>query len=248
MAPDHLVVAIAYLSARIAKECGVENYIEQCMFNTPPGTSMKMDFARNLAMIEIVSELADKNINIIRETRAGLAYFVPRDNVAKGQLVSSTIMQMALKPHIVHVVSYSEATHAATPSDVIESCQLIQRVIQDSLHGLPDLTQDLDVIKRKEELLRDARILLDRFSLLGQSMGISSPYTSSIVLTEAVRCGLFDAPQLRNNSIAKGIIRTQIIEGKCVSVDSSNQILPEMDRLNKLDIEIEKFVLPSMEV
>jgi hypothetical protein len=115
MAPDHLVVAMAYLSARIAKECGVENYVEQCMFNTPSGSSLKMDLARNLAMIEIVADLADKNFNIIRETRAGLAYFVPRDNVAKGQLVASTMMQMALKPHIVHVVTYSEATHAAMP-------------------------------------------------------------------------------------------------------------------------------------
>jgi len=218
------------------------------MFNTPSGTSLKMDLARNLAMIEIVAELGDKNFNIIRETRAGLAYFVPRDNVAKGQLVTSTMMQMALKPHIIHVVTYSEATHAAKPEDIIESCQLLQRVIQDSFHGLPDLTKDPLIQKRKEELLHDARILLDRFTLLGQSMGIGCPYTSSAVLTEAVRCGLFDAPQLRNNPIAKGQIRTQILDGKCVLVDNSNQILSEVDRLSKLHLELEKPVFPTMEV
>ena len=45
MAPDHLVVADAYISALIAKKLGVKIYIEQCMFNTPAGNSFKMDLA-----------------------------------------------------------------------------------------------------------------------------------------------------------------------------------------------------------
>jgi hypothetical protein len=145
MAPDHVVVADAYLVARVAKAMGVKNFIQQLMFNTPPGCTYKMDLARVLAMIEIVQPLIDDGFTVFKETRAGLGYFSSREETAIGQLCASTLMQMSVHPHIMHVVSYSEGDHAARPDDIIRSCKIISRIIQDSLHGLPNMAMDPDV-------------------------------------------------------------------------------------------------------
>ena len=66
---------------------------------------------------------------------------------------------MALMPHIMHVVGYTEADHAATGDEVIESCKLAIRAIENALRGQPDLTQDSAVQTRKEELIREARMI-----------------------------------------------------------------------------------------
>ncbi len=120
-ATDQMVVADAYLCAKIAKELGVTHYIEQLMFNTPAGNTFKMDLARVLAMIDIVSPLIDEKFTIYKETRTGLAYLANDPTVAKGQLAASTMIQLSVQPHIVHVVSFSEANHAANADDIIES-------------------------------------------------------------------------------------------------------------------------------
>lgn len=218
MASDRLVVADAYISARVAKELGVQTYIEQLMFNTPTGNSWKMDLARVLAMVEIVKPLINDNFKVLRETRAGLAYLVPKPDVAKGQLVASTIQQMAVKPHIMHIVSYCEASHAANPEDIIESCSLLKRVIQDSLQGLPNLLADKEIQKRKDALIHEAKTIIQEFEDLGRSIGTENPYLSAETLSEAVRLGLFDAPHLKGNPAAKAEVKTRIIDGKCIPV------------------------------
>jgi hypothetical protein len=246
-APDHMVVADAFLSAKIAKDLGVRTYVEQLMFNTPYGNSYKMDLARVLAMIEIVEPLQSENFTVLRETRAGLMYFDADPAIAKGQLVASTVHQMAVSPHIMHVVSYCEADHAATPADIIESVKLIKRVVHDSVKGLPDMTQDPLVQARKQELLHEARLLLKGFELLAQRIpeAEANPYLSPRVLTEAVKIGLFDAPQLQGNPVAKGELRTRIIDGKCVMVDKNNQPWPEMTRLEELQLLEREHTLPT---
>ncbi|MHA1585203.1 MAG: cobalamin B12-binding domain-containing protein [Promethearchaeota archaeon] len=236
MATDYMVVADCYLSARIAKELGVQTYIEQLMFNTPMGNSYKMDLARVLAMIEITESLASKNFRILRETRAGLAYFSPDPIVARGQLVASTLHQMGVQPDIIHVVSYCEANHAAKASDIIESVTLIKRVIQDAIIGLPDFTKDPEVQNRKQEILHDAHLLIKAYESFASSFNEDNPYLSPNILTEAVKIGLFDAPQLKGNSIAKGEIKTRILNGKCVAVDNNQKFLSEFSRLEKINL------------
>jgi len=235
-APDHLVVADAFLSAKIAKDLGVHTYVEQLMFNTPYGNTYKMDLARVLAMIEIVETLQSENFRVLRETRAGLMYFDADPAVAKGQLVASTVHQMAVSPHIIHVVSYCEADHAATPSDIIESVKLIKRVVHDSVKGLPDLSLDPVIQARKTELLHEARVLLKGYETLAQQFTEDNPYLSPLALVEAVKIGLFDAPQLKGNPVAKGELNTRIIDGKCVMVDTNNQQRSEVARLEELQL------------
>ncbi len=241
MAPDHLVVADAYLSAYIAKKLGVKNYVEQMMFNTPPGNSYGMDFARVLAMWDIVQPLIDEDFNIIKETRAGLAYLSPRDTAAKGQLVASTMIQMAIQPDIMHIVSFCEGNHAARPEDIIESCKLVKNVIHDSLFGLPNLAEDPNVLSRKKELLSQARYLLSNLYYYGLEMGYKDPFLSVEFLTHIVEKGIFDAPQLRDNNAALGVMKTRIIDGKCVMVDGNGNKLLEQQRLENLISDFRDF-------
>jgi hypothetical protein len=235
MAPDHLVVADAYICARIAKELGVETYIEQLMFNTPIGVSLKMDLARVLAMIEIVQPLISDKFRILKETRTGLSYLSPNLTEAKSQLIISSMVQMAIKPNIVHVVSYTEADHSANPDEIIESCTMVKKVIQDSYLGLPDLTLDPLIQQRKEELINESKVFINAFENYFQNQGIDNPYISPSALNNAVSIGLFDAPQLKGSTIAKGQIMTRIIDGKCVLINDDGRIIKEIERLNQIN-------------
>ena len=239
MAPDHVVVADAFICAKAAKELGVKTYVEQLMFNTPSGNTLAMDLARVLAMIEIVQPLVDDGFTVLKETRAGLSYLSPRLNVAKGQLCASTMMQMAVKPHVMHVVTYCEGDHAARPAEIIESCQLVSRVIQDAYYGLPvDMAFSKDVQERKNELLEDATVLLKCFMDLGDREGVSNPFVSTRVLSQAVRSGLLDASQLIENPAAKGEIKTRVQKGKCIVVDEADVPLPERERVARLGFNV----------
>ncbi len=240
-ATDQMVVADAFISAKIAKELGVKHYLEQLMFNTPAGNTFKMDFARVLAMIDIVSPLIDESFTVFKETRTGLAYLDNNPTVAIGQLAASTMLQLSIQPHIVHVVSFSEATHAASPKDIIESCKMVNKIIQEATNNLPDYTLDTEVICQKNALIIQAQILLDAFEQLGSNMGFENPYLSSECLSEAVRIGLFDAPQIKGFQGAKGEILTEIIGGKCVALNSAGSIIDEKQRITELGILNENY-------
>ena len=113
-APDAICVAAAYLSALNAKRAGVRDYIAQYMFNSPAELSDAMDLAKMLACAELAESLQDENFRIYRQTRTGLLSYPVGAAAARGHLAASIYLQMALRPHIVHVVSHSEADHAAT--------------------------------------------------------------------------------------------------------------------------------------
>ena len=63
---------------------------------------------------------------------------------------------MQLKPHIVHIVGHTEAHHATTAAELIEACRITDGAISQCLLGLPDMTGDPRVQRRKDELLADA--------------------------------------------------------------------------------------------
>ncbi|MHA1519650.1 MAG: methionine synthase [Promethearchaeota archaeon] len=235
MAPDHLVVVDAWLSANIAKKLGVRTYIEQFMFNTPAGNTWQMDLARVLAMIEIVEPLIDSEFRVIRESRAGLTYFSPKPNLAKGQLCASTMIQMSILPDIMHVVSYSEGDHAAEPIDIIESCELIQKIIEDSLQGLPDFLSDPKVIKQKDHLLSEAKICIEAIQAQADLLGEEQPLLNPNFLCSLVKKGVLNAPMLQGNVWTPQQMTTNIIDGKCEVVDSIGKVIPEKERLESLN-------------
>lgn len=222
-APDVVAVAAAYIVALNAKAMGVSEYVSQFMFNTPNATSFRMDLAKMLAKAELIDSLVDDTFTVYRETRAGLTSLPADLDQAKGQLASSTMLQMALKPDIVHIVSYSEADHAATHDVIIESARIVQGVINNCVHdGLPDMTLDPVVQRRKRELLDEAAVLLGAIRALGDPARRDDPDYEPLadprVLYDAVAAGLLDAPHLSGRRPAQGLVVTRFVDGACVAV------------------------------
>jgi hypothetical protein len=232
-APDVVFVVAAYLSAYNARACGVHDYIAQFMFNSPPGLSDAMDLAKMLACLAVIEPLTDETaFRVYRQTRVGLLSHPLDPEAARGHLAASTYLQMALKPHIVHVVGHTEAHHAATADDVIAACKVARRAIEDALAGAPDMRLDPRVQQRMHELVTEAQVTLAAIRRLG-TPEVADPFTDPATLARAVTSGILDAPHLRNNMFARGQIATRIDRrGACVVVESvSGRPLPEAERL-----------------
>ena len=234
-APDVISVVAAYLSAYNARSHGVHEYITSLMFNSPAGLSDAMDLAKMLAVLEMAAELETPDFRVWRQTRSGLLSYPIDSDLARAHLAASVYLQMALKPHIIHVVGYTEADHAATASEVIESCKLARRAIENALRGQPDMTYDPAVQARKAELIREARVTLDAISNLAPA-NVSDPLADAATLAQAVRRGILDAPQLGNNPHARGEVASRIdARGACIAIDpKSGQPIDEAARLAML--------------
>lgn len=229
-APDVVFVVAAYLAAYNARAFGVRDYIAQFMFNSPAATADDMDLAKMLAILKMIEPLSGPDFRIWKQTRTGLLSYPLQPAAARAHLAASIYVQMALHPHIVHIVGHTEADHAATADDVIEACQMAQRAIENALRGAPDMLADPHVQARAEELESEARITLDVIRMIAREDSLD-PLTDPVVLANAVSLGILDAPQLRNNPFARGEIDTRIIDGKCLAVDANGRPLDERQRL-----------------
>lgn len=230
-APDVVFVVSAYLSAYNARAFGVKDYIAQLMFNSPPGLSDAMDLAKMLAVLEIIAPLAGPDFRIWVQTRTGLLSYPLEPAAARSHLAASIYLQMALKPHIIHIVGHTEADHAATAEDVIEAGKIARRAIQNAM-GAPDLTADPRVQARRRELVDEARVTLNVIRGLAGTE-VEDPLIDPATLTRAVTEGIMDAPQLRNNPFGRGEIVTHIVDGACLAVDSNGESLKERQRLSR---------------
>jgi hypothetical protein len=231
-APDVVFVVSAFLSAVNAKHFGVREFIIPLMFNSPPETSERMDLAKMLAVLEIIQPLEDANFTIWKQTRTGLLSFPQNLEAARAHLATSTYLQMSLKPQIIHVVGFTEADHAAGPEEVISSCQIAQRAIENALNGQPDMFLDEQLQTRKIFLLREAEITLEviRKHNAGNT---STSYYDADNLAWAVQQGILDAPHLKGTKIGCGKILTKNIDGKCEAVNENGQQLTEGERLSR---------------
>lgn len=229
-APDVLFVVAAYLSAYNAKAFGTHDYIAQMMFNSPSGTSDRMDLAKMLASLELSSSLEDENFHLWKQTRTGLLSYPLEENAARAHLAASIYVQMALKPDIVHIVGHTEAHHAATAQDVIDASLMANRVIENAVHGQPDMCKDPVIQEQKDHLIHEAQITLQAIHNINADTA-QDPLISAENLTNAVKLGILDAPQLRNNPFARGEIKTTILDGSCVVVSDSGKQQSEKERL-----------------
>jgi methylmalonyl-CoA mutase cobalamin-binding subunit len=232
-ASDVVFVVSAYLSAYNARAFGVRDYIAQLMFNSPPGTSDAMDLAKMLAVLEMIAPLSGPDFRIWRQTRVGLLSHPLDPEAARGHLAAATYLQMALRPHILHIVGHTEAHHAATAEDVIAASKIVRRAIENALRGAPDMTRDPAVQGRKAALIAEARVVLDAIRALAPS-AVADPLADAATLARAVTTGILDAPQLRNNPYGMGQTRTRILGGASVAVDPAGRPLSEADRLAAL--------------
>jgi hypothetical protein len=99
-APDVIFVAAAFLSGYNARKFGVQDYIAQLMFNSPPGLTDAMDLAKMLAVMEMVSSLtptssprgrgAQGGFRIWKQTRTGLLSYPLDPEAARGHLAATS--------------------------------------------------------------------------------------------------------------------------------------------------------------
>lgn len=230
---DVVFVVSAYLATYNAKTYGVKDYIAQLMFNSPPGLTDAMDLAKMMAVLEVIQPLESADFHIWRQTRTGLLSYPLDLPAARAHLSASIYLQMALKPHIIHIVGHTEADHAATAEDIIEACKMAHRSIENAVRGAPDMTRDEKVIERKEELVKEVSYTIEVIRGLGLGKS-KDPLADAAVLAQAVTSGIMDAPQLRNNPFARGTSLTMIQDGASVAVDENGKVMTENDRLAKL--------------
>ncbi|MBI5959587.1 MAG: methionine synthase, partial [Chloroflexi bacterium] len=231
-APDVVVCASAYLYAYNARQAGVRDYILTYMFQSPPQLSNAMDLARCLAILELSESFASPDFRIWRQTRTGLLSYPVNLYRARAHLAQSIMLQMAVRPHIIHIVGYTEANHAANADEVIESAQMTQDVVETALRGNPDMTADPAVQRRKSELIAETHLLIDTIRTLGRD--VSDPLSDPATLAQAAASGLMDAPQLVNNAYAPGQVRTRSVSGAMCAINRAGRVLTEAERLNDL--------------
>lgn len=229
-APDVIFVVSAFLSAYNARAFGVHDYIAQFMFNSPPGTSDAMDIAKMLAVLKLIEPLAGEGFHIWKQTRTGLLSYPVDLTAARAHLAASIYVQMALKPHIIHVVGHTEAHHAATADDVIEACLMARRSIENAIRGAPDMTADPAVTSQVEHLVAEATVTLRAIRQLGAHSS-PDPWIDPLTLSQSVKLGILDAPQLKNNPFAVGQIKTRVLNGSCTATTLDGTPLTEADRL-----------------
>lgn len=240
-APDVVFVATAYLAAYNAKHFGVKDYIAQMMFNSPPGLNDRMDLAKMLAVIDMITPLADMNFRIWRQTRTGLLSYPIDLDAARAHLVASIYLQMSIEPHIVHIVGHTEADHAATASEIIEASNLARRSIDNAIKGQPDMKVDPRVQARRENLVSECKVTIQAISELAGSSDLN-PLVDAETLNRAVELGILDAPQLQNNPFARGEIRTRVVDGACVAVDATGKLFSEGERIEAILNQQKTFV------
>lgn len=234
-APDVISVAASYLYAYNAKKAGVRDYITTYMFESPNTLSNRMDLAKALAQIRVAEAFADADFRIWRQTRTGLLSYPVDMARARAHLAESIYLQMALRPAIVHIVGYTEADHAATAAEVIESSVMAQQVIGTALYGQPEMTADPGVQARAGELVEEAHVLIEAIRRLGAD-AVEDPLGDPATLARAVQAGLLDAPQLQRNRFARGEIRSRTTNGAVLAVDAEGHPLTERQRLKGLGL------------
>lgn len=171
-AHDTIIVTSYALVSAVMTMCGVQNMVLQMQFNKPKETGDYADLAKMQAGLEMAQRVAKgRKISapIFRETRTGIESLSADMNLAKWQLARSTMLQMCINPHIIHIVSYCEANYAARPEDIIDSSRLIRRAVRIFREHQHDIMKEINspiVSERKEYLMKECEYLLREIAKL----------------------------------------------------------------------------------
>lgn len=167
---DATYVVSGYLSAKMAKKCGVKTFVLQNMLNTPRSTWGVQDIAKARVLLKLVKELEDNQFRVVLQTRAGLDYFKPDIEFAKAQLAAVTAMMDDIDPYnlfspeIIHVVSYSEALFLATPDILNDSIKITRTALEEyrkrkKRKETPDVMTE-DIFDRTDSLEKTVRAII----------------------------------------------------------------------------------------
>jgi hypothetical protein len=170
-ADDVTFIVSAYLGAKWAKQLGIRHFILQDMLNTPRSTWGIQDLAKSRAMLALVRELEDSGFRIYLQPRAGLDYFRPDLDLAKAQLAAVTALMDDIEPWddrspwMIHVVSFSEALHLATPEVIHESIEITRHALSRyralrKKGDVDDMGKNSEVKRRSQALFTEAKAVI----------------------------------------------------------------------------------------
>ena len=165
-AHDTVVCADYGLICAAMLSCGVRDILLQLQVNKPRETGDYADLAKMTAALDLAGALAGaapQPPRLWRETRAGIDAFPPELGPARVQLARSTLLQLLLEPHVLHVVPACEALWAARPADVIDASRLVRRAVRVFERHRAELLPYRaapEVRARREHLVSEATILL----------------------------------------------------------------------------------------
>lgn len=239
---DFSYILSAYLTIKMAKNMRVPYVIVQTMLNTPKATWGVQDIAKTRALWKLIRPLEDSKFSLMHQPRAGLDYFSPQIEKAKIQLSAVSAMMLDLEPgqdkgpDIVHVVSYSEASHLAGPKEINESIQITQssmlayrRAIKNgSIHLQPF---EHDIKERSKHLYNGVRYMIDVLE-----KHVPNLYTPT-GFYRLFELGVFPVPYLwekRDEFSAAVQWQTAQINGGTFVVDEQQNIISVEERMARI--------------
>jgi hypothetical protein len=223
------------------------------MLNTPKHTAGVQDLAKSRAMLRLIREMEDGNFRVVLQPRAGLDLFSPDLDKAKAQLAAVTAMMddiepdKSTSPEVIHVVSYSEASHLATPPIIDESIQITRCAINQwrklRRRGELDSVFDArDVEDRTCHLCEDVRTLLAAIESV-----IPNPY-SAHGLYQIFAAGFLVAPYLweeREEFHNATAWKTDILNGGIQVVDENGECVTARIRADIASTNMKKMSFPA---
>jgi len=244
-ADDVTYIVSAVLAARMAKRMGIRHFVLQNMLNTPKYTWGVQDLAKSRAMLRLVRELQDDRFTVFLQPRGGLDYFSSDSEKARAQLAAVTALMDDIEPHnpvspqIIHVVSYSEASHLADPAVVNESIRITHHALASyrklRRQGLiDDMTKNPEVIARTDWILSEARTILQ--AIEGT---IPDPYSAE-GLYRIFAEGFLPTPYLWEckDEFQKAISwQTRLIQGGVKVVGQNGKPIAAADRIRQVCFE-----------
>ena len=238
-ADDYSYVLSGYLAAKTAKKQGVKHFILQTMLNTPKYTWGIQDLAKASALLTLVKGLEDPNFKVYLQPRAGLDYFSPDIDKAKIQLATVTAMMDDIdplnifSPDIIHVVSYSEAVHLATPEIINDSIKITFQSLEEyrklkSAGKIEQIAFHKDAIERKEDIINEVNKIV---SLIESAY--SSPYSAE-GLYKIFKDGIMPVPYLwEGREEFKDAVKwkTALVKGGVKVVDDNGKPISPSERV-----------------
>lgn len=236
---DVSYIVTAYLAAKLAKKLGIKTFVLQNMLNTPRNIWGVQDLAKSRAMLRLIRSLEGKNFRVLLQPRAGLDFFKPDPYQAKIQLAAISCLMDDIEPFnqasppLIHVVSYSEASHLATPAVINESLSISLAALKAyrearQKHLIDDMSKNTEALKREQDLFHDAKLMIDSLEQAFPDL------YSAEGLYKAFTAGFFPLPYLWDDSSQYSKAkagRTRIVSGAAVIVDEKEQIMPMKEHL-----------------
>lgn len=241
-ADDYTYVLSGYLAAKTAKKYGIKHFILQTMLNTPKYTWGIQDLAKASALLTLVKGLEDANFKVYLQPRAGLDYFSPNIDKAKVQLATVTAMMDDIdplnefSPDIIHVVSYSEAVHLATPEIINDSIKITFQSLEDyrklkAKGKIEPIAFNKEAIERKEDIIQEVREMERLIEL-----NYINPYSPD-GLYQIFKDGILPVPYLwEGREEFKNAVKwnTALVKGSVKVVDENGKPISPSKRISDI--------------